>query len=108
MDGVMGDVQPCMGDRISTIKAGTDQAIAQRSRGAEHERAMTMPQSAPDPARDREDADRRTAGLAAIVVVLLLLIGGLMLAKTLHRKSQLEDCLMAGRRDCDAMINGSH
>ena len=41
------------------------------------ESVMPDPRSAPDPARDREDADRRTAGLAAIVVVLLLLIGGL-------------------------------
>jgi hypothetical protein len=65
---------------------------------------MPEPFSPHDPARDREDADRRTAGLAAIVVVLLLLIGGLILTKTLHRKSQLEDCLMAGRRDCDALI----
>ena len=65
---------------------------------------MPEPFSPPDPARDSEDADRRTAGLAAIVVVLLLLIGGLILTKTLHRKSQLEDCLMAGRRDCDALI----
>jgi hypothetical protein len=68
---------------------------------------MTEPNPAPDPARDREDADRRTAGLAAIVVVLLLLIGGLMLAKTLHRKSLLEDCLMAGRRNCDQLIDES-
>ena len=67
---------------------------------------MTGDRSAPDPVRDREDADRRTASLAAIVVVLLLLIGGLILTKTLHRKSQLEDCLMAGRRDCDALVNG--
>jgi hypothetical protein len=66
---------------------------------------MTERYPPPDPARDREDADRRTAGLAAIVVVLLLLIGGLILTKTLHRKSQLEDCLMAGRRDCDALLN---
>jgi hypothetical protein len=68
---------------------------------------MTEPHSTPDPARDREDADRRTAGLAAIVVLLLLLIGGLMLTHTLHKKSVLEDCLMAGRRDCDTLINGS-
>ena len=68
---------------------------------------MTEPRPAPDPARDREDANRRTAGLAAIVVVLLLLIGGLLLTQTLRKKSQLEDCLMAGRRDCDALVNGS-
>jgi len=67
---------------------------------------MIEPKSTPDPARDREEADRRTAGLAAIVVVLLLLIGGLLLAHTLHKKSQLEDCLMAGRRNCDQLING--
>ena len=70
------------------------------------ESAMPDPRPAPDPARDREEADRRTAGLAAIVVVLLLLIGGLMLAHTLQKKSRLEDCLMAGRRDCDQLING--
>jgi hypothetical protein len=68
---------------------------------------MTELRPAPDPARDREDADRRTSGLAAIVVVLLLLIGGLLLTQTLRKKSQLEDCLMAGRRDCDALVNGS-
>jgi hypothetical protein len=68
---------------------------------------MNEPRPAPDPARDREDADRRTNGLAAIVVVLLLLIGGLLLTQTLRKKSQLEDCLMAGRRDCDALLNGS-
>lgn len=69
-------------------------------------RVMTKPEPAPDPARDREDADRRTSGLAAIAVVLLLLIGGLLLTQTLRKKSQLEDCLMAGRRDCDSLVNG--
>jgi hypothetical protein len=68
---------------------------------------MTEPRPAPDPVRDREDANRRTNGLAAIVVVLLLLIGGLLLTQTLRKKSQIEDCLMAGRRDCDALVNGS-
>ena len=68
---------------------------------------MTQPKSSPDPSRDREEADRRTSGLAAIAVVLLLLIGGLLLTKTLHKKSQMEDCLMAGHRDCDQLINGS-
>ena len=73
---------------------------------AEPESVMTERPPPPDPFRDREEADRRTAGLAAIVVVLVLLIGGLLLARTLHRKSQLEDCLMAGRRDCDRLIEG--
>ena len=59
-----------------------------------------------DRARDRQEADRRTSGLAALAVVLLLLIGGLMLAKALRSKSMLEDCLMAGRRDCDRLVTG--
>ena len=66
--------------------------------------SMTERGNLPDPARDREEADRRTAGLAAIVIVLLLLIGGLILARTLRDKSRVEDCLMAGRRDCDHLI----
>jgi len=68
---------------------------------------MTDPRPAPDPVRDQEDANRRTAGLAAIVVVLLLLIGGLLLTQTLRKKSELEDCLMAGRRNCDVLLNQS-
>jgi hypothetical protein len=68
---------------------------------------MTEPPTGPDPARDREEADRRTAGLAAIVVVLVLLIGGLLLARTLRKTSLLEDCLMAGHRDCDRMLDGA-
>jgi len=67
---------------------------------------MTQSRVPPDPARDQEEADRRTTGLAAIVVVLVLLIGGLLLTKTLHDKSRIEDCLMAGRRDCDQMVHG--
>ena len=48
-----------------------------------------------------------SAGLAALIIVLLLLIGGLMLTRILHHKSQVEDCLMAGRRDCDHLISGA-
>ena len=64
------------------------------------------PSSLPDPARDREEADRRTTGLAALAIVLVLLIGGLLLMRTLHWKSQIEDCLLAGRRDCDHLVTG--
>ena len=60
----------------------------------------------PDPVRDKEEEDRRTTSLAALAIVLVLLIGGLVLAKTLRQKSQMEDCLMAGRRDCDRYLTG--
>ena len=67
---------------------------------------MTGQRPPPDPARDKDEADRRSDGLAAIVVVLVLLIGGLMLTKILHDKRKIEDCLLSGRRDCDALVTG--
>ncbi len=47
-----------------------------------------------------EDAERRTAALMGYIVVLLLAIAGVVLVRELGKKSQLEDCLMAGRRNC--------
>ena len=49
------------------------------------------------------DADRQTAGLAGFAFVLLLLVAGLFLVHTLSHKGKVEDCLMAGRLDCDRM-----
>jgi hypothetical protein len=49
-------------------------------------------------------AERRTAGLAGIVVILVLLIGGLFLVQQLRAVSNTEDCLLAGRRNCDAVV----
>jgi hypothetical protein len=54
--------------------------------------------------QDQADADRRTAGLAGFAIVLLLLVAGLFLVHTLYQKSKIEDCLMAGRLDCDHLI----
>jgi len=53
---------------------------------------------------DQADADRQTAGLAGLAFVLLLLVAGLFLVHTLYQKSKVEDCLMAGRLDCDRLI----
>jgi hypothetical protein len=50
------------------------------------------------------DADRQTASLAALAVALVLLVGGLFLAQTLRRSAQMEDCLMAGRINCDRIL----
>lgn len=58
-------------------------------------------QSAED---DAQDANRQTASLAAFAVVLLLIVAGLFLVQTLRSKSRIEDCLMAGRRNCDAVV----
>jgi hypothetical protein len=53
---------------------------------------------------NREDAQRQTATLAGIAVVLLLLIAGLFLVHTLRATVRVEDCLMAGRLDCDRLV----
>jgi hypothetical protein len=55
---------------------------------------------------DEEAADRQTASLAGIAITLLLLVIGLFLIHELHGKAVVEDCLMAGRHDCDWLVQG--
>jgi len=54
---------------------------------------------------DLEAADRQTASLAGVAVILLLLVVGLFLIRELHAKSMIEDCLLAGRSNCDAIVS---
>jgi hypothetical protein len=51
----------------------------------------------------RDDDDRQTASLAAVAVILTLLAIGLFLVHTLRHAARVEDCLLAGRRNCDAV-----
>lgn len=53
---------------------------------------------------DETAANRRTAGLVGIVVTLLLLIVGLFLVHQLRSSAAVEDCLLAGCRNCDALV----
>jgi len=57
---------------------------------------------------DLEDVveQRQTKGLVGFVVILLLLIASLFLVQQLRSTTKIEDCLMAGRRDCDALVRG--
>ncbi len=48
----------------------------------------------------QEEADRQTASLGAVAITLLLIIIGLFLVRELHAKAALEDCLLAGRTNC--------
>ena len=50
--------------------------------------------------QEQQEEDRRTAALMGFIVVLVLAIAGLVLVRELAKKSQLEDCLMSGRRNC--------
>lgn len=54
---------------------------------------------------DQESADRQTASLAGVAITLLLLVIGLFLIRELQAKSAVEDCLLAGRSNCDLMIS---
>lgn len=53
---------------------------------------------------DQEGADRQTASLAGLAVALLLVVVGLFLVHELHCKAVVEDCLMSGRTNCDAVL----
>jgi uncharacterized membrane protein len=58
-----------------------------------------------DDIEDQESADRQTASLAGVAITLLLLVIGLFLVHVLHEKTMVEDCLMAGRTNCDVVIS---
>jgi hypothetical protein len=47
-----------------------------------------------------EGEARRTNASMGLIVILLLAIAGVLLVRELRIKSQIEDCLMQGRRNC--------
>jgi len=61
-----------------------------------------------DDSAEQETAQRQTASLASIAVVLVLLVGGLFLVQQLRTASRLQDCLLSGRRNCDALVIHQH
>jgi len=57
--------------------------------------------------RDEDEAaNRQTASLGGVAITLLLLVVGLFLVHELHAKVVIEDCLMSGRSNCDALVQG--
>jgi uncharacterized membrane protein len=56
-------------------------------------------------AEDRAAADRQTASLAGMAITLLVVVVSLFLLKELHDKAMIEDCLLAGRNNCDAVVS---
>jgi hypothetical protein len=53
---------------------------------------------------DDEAADRQTASLAGVAITLVLLVVGLFLVRELEAKAAIEDCFLAGRTNCDLII----
>ena len=56
--------------------------------------------------RRDEDAERQIRALAGLAIVLALPVAALFLVQHLNREGEIEDCLMAGRANCDALIKG--
>jgi hypothetical protein len=48
----------------------------------------------------REGEARRTAALMGFIIILVLAIAGIVLVRELDKNGRLEDCLMAGRKNC--------
>jgi hypothetical protein len=48
----------------------------------------------------REGEARRTAALMGFAIILALAIAGILLVRALDKKGRVEDCLMAGRKNC--------
>lgn len=55
-------------------------------------------------AEEQEVANRQTASLAGVAITLLLIVLGMILVRELHAKASIEDCLMAGRTNCDLIV----
>ncbi len=54
--------------------------------------------------QEQEAADRRTVSLAGLAVTLLVLVICFWVTRQLQSKSAIEDCLMAGRLNCDILV----
>ena len=55
--------------------------------------------------RDRQqDADRQTKALAGLAIVLALGLVALFVIQHLKTEGEIEDCLLAQRTNCDALI----
>ena len=50
------------------------------------------------------EAERQTASLAGLAVTLALVAACLFLIQRLAASSRIEDCMMAGRSDCNRLV----
>ncbi len=53
---------------------------------------------------EQELADRKTASLAGLAVTLLVVVAGLYVMHQLAVTTAVEDCLLAGRSNCDVLV----
>ena len=62
----------------------------------------TRPETSAD--AEQAESDRVTSSLAGLAAALLIVVSGLFLIHHLQAKAALEDCLMAQRLNCDAIV----
>ena len=55
---------------------------------------------------EQMEANRVTQSLAGLAFALLLVVVGLYLVQHLASKARIEDCLLSGRLNCDAVVIG--
>ncbi|HUK58494.1 MAG TPA: hypothetical protein VLV50_04625 [Stellaceae bacterium] len=54
---------------------------------------------------EEEENARETRGLAALAFVLILALAASYLVERLRQEGMIEDCLLAGRSNCDALLD---
>ena len=54
---------------------------------------------------DQEDRARQRRSLVGLAVAALLVVAGIYLVMRLHKANEIELCLEAGHRNCDALVN---
>lgn len=57
----------------------------------------------PAPQNDPEPGGSRRGAVAGLVIVVVLLVVGLWLARELRSASRIQDCVMSGRSNCEAI-----
>jgi hypothetical protein len=57
-----------------------------------------------DDRRRQDEKDRQTKALAGLALILALAVIALIVVQRLRSEGQIEDCLLAGRSNCDRLI----
>ena len=57
-----------------------------------------------DDQRRQQEKDRQTKALAGLALILALAVIALIIVQRLRAAGQIEDCLLAGRSNCDTLI----
>jgi hypothetical protein len=54
--------------------------------------------------KHEDDDSRRTRSLAGLAIILALAVIAFFLIERLKKEGEIEDCLLAGRTNCDALV----